>query len=81
MLLEAYEIKKAQNNGQLVLNEQMELNYKPIHEYLWKIFLNILMYLQLYCHCQVINIEKGSEEGTKFGDRNKFVINKNKQRK
>ena len=33
-LLEAYEIKKAQNKNLQIVNEQLELNYKPIYEYL-----------------------------------------------
>ena len=34
MLLEAYEIKRAQDDGRFILNEQLELNFTPIHEYL-----------------------------------------------
>ena len=33
-LMEAYEIRKAQNNNIHLTNEQLEISYKPIYEYL-----------------------------------------------
>ena len=34
ILLETYEIKKAKNKNQNILNEQLDINFTPIHEYI-----------------------------------------------
>ena len=36
MLLEAYEIKKAKNENQNILNDQLDINFTPIHEYIYR---------------------------------------------
>ena len=39
ILLEAYEIKKSQTKNRYIVNEQLDTNFKPIHEYT-RIYIN-----------------------------------------